>query len=171
MTRYHINRRNRTTRDRLVLTILLAAVAAMAVVAAVFMLKAAGPPLERFGPAPQFAFTDQNHRSFSREDLRGQVWLADFMFTRCQGICPILALRMKSFQDRFADRKGWRIVSFSVDPEHDRPDTLAAYAARQGADPERWVFLTGDKREIFGVITDGFRLAVEEGAGASAEPT
>jgi protein SCO1/2 len=142
----------------------------MSAIAAVFVLKASGPALDRLGPAPAFAFTDQRNRPFSDKELEGTVWLADFMFTTCQGICPILTERMKGFQDRFAGRAGWRIVSFSVDPAHDRPDTLAAYAASHGADPARWTFLTGDKQEIFRTITDGFHLVVEEGAATSPEP-
>ncbi len=165
------NRQEKSGRERMVWGILLAALIAVVAIAAVSVLKVSRSEIERFGPAPEFTFITQRSTPFSREDLDGQVWLADFMFTTCQGICPILTERMKGFQDRFAGRGGWKIVSFSVDPVHDRPDTLAAYAAQHGADPERWTFLTGDKQEIFRTITDGFHLAVEEGAGTSVEPT
>lgn len=165
------NRLEKSASERVVWGILLVALLAVVALAAASVLKSRHNEIERFGPAPEFTFITQRSTPFSREDLDGEVWLADFMFTTCQGICPILTERMKGFQDRFAGRDGWKIVSFSVDPVHDRPDTLAAYAARHGADPERWTFLTGDKQEVFRTITDGFHLVVEEGAGTSVEPT
>jgi protein SCO1/2 len=165
------NRLEKSLRERIVWGGLLVALLATVAIAAVSVLKARQNEIERLGPAPEFTFITQRSTPFSREDLDGQVWLADFMFTTCQGICPILTDRMKGFQERFADRDGWKIVSFSVDPAHDRPDTLAAYAAQHGADPARWTFLTGDKQDIFRTITDGFHLVVEEGAGTSVEPT
>ncbi len=163
-------RQGTSGRERLVWGILLAALLAVVAIAAVSIVKTQRTEIERFGPAPEFTFITQRSTPFSREDLDGEVWLADFMFTTCQGICPLLTERMKGFQDRFAGRAGWKIVSFSVDPAHDRPDTLAAYAAQHGADPARWTFLTGDKQEIFRTITDGFHLVVEEGAATSVEP-
>ena len=63
------------------------------------------------------------------------------------------------------------MVSFTVDPDTDTPGVLTAYAEKHGADLDRWTFLTGDKKEIFAIISEGFHLVVEEGAGDEAEPT
>jgi protein SCO1/2 len=128
------------------------------------------PALDRIGPVPPFAFIAQDGDSLESAELGGTVWMAGFMFTRCRGICPVLTAAMKSVQDRLADREGWALVSFSVDPVHDTPEVLREYARSHGADSRRWHFLTGDKAGIRDLSTKGFFLAVEDDAGTAAEP-
>jgi len=127
------------------------------------------PRYPDLGFAPAFTLADSRGDSLGVADLRGKVWAVDFMFTRCRGICPILARRMLSLQDALAEESGWALVSISVDPEHDRPDTLAAYADRIGAG-NNWHFLTGEKDYIFGVVEKGFLLPVKEQPGNEKEP-
>jgi protein SCO1/2 len=118
------------------------------------------PPV--FGPVPSFTLTERSGATVSSRDLLGRPWIADFIFTRCQGICPVLSNRMADLLRRL-ERAGLTdttAVSFSVDPEHDDPATLRAYAERFDADPERWLFLTGPMVEIERVVRDGFRLSI-----------
>ena len=114
---------------------------------------------------PDFTLTDQNGNPVSKDDLRGKIWIADFIFTRCQGPCPLMTARMLEMQRALIKAPEIKLVSVTVDPEHDTPEVLKAYAAANQADPERWKFLTGDKAVIEKLVTEGFmqHLAEENG--------
>jgi len=103
------------------------------------------PPI---GEIPTFRFTTQDGKVLSKEDLLGKVWVADFVFTRCTGPCPVMTSRMAELAKGVAKAKDVRLVSISVDPEHDTPAVLSEYAGRMLADPSKWIFLTGPKQEI-----------------------
>jgi protein SCO1/2 len=119
----------------------------------------AAPP--DLGTLPDFALTDQTGQPFGTRDLRGKVWVADFIFTSCAGSCPLLSQKMAEVAKR-ARQLGpeFRLVSLTVDPERDTPPVLAAYAARYGAKPHKWSFLTGDMATIQNAVTDGFKVGM-----------
>lgn len=121
------------------------------------------------GTVPAFTLTAGDGRTVSADALRGQVWIADFIFTRCPGQCPVLTANMAKLQTALpADAAGVvRLVSFSVDPAHDTPEALRAYAERFGADGARWTFLTGDREALYTLIRDGFHLAIDEEPGST----
>jgi protein SCO1/2 len=120
---------------------------------------------------PDFTLTDQEGRPFGAEALRGSVWVADFVFTRCPDVCPAITARMKALQDRLpAGDDPIRLVSISVDPEHDTPAVLTAYAARFGARPG-WVFLTGSRSDVSTLLRDGFKVAWADGGPPSSPIT
>jgi len=124
---------------------------------------------EDFGAVPDFALTERSGETVTRGDLAGSFWIADFIFTRCDGMCPLLSQKMAAL-DEILD-SGVKLVSFSVDPSYDTPEVLDRYAARvTGAgDPGRWLFLTGPSAELYSLIGEGFHLAVaEEGEGLIA---
>ena len=106
----------------------------------------------------------------SDQTLKGGIWAAAFMFTRCPTICPRITTRMRELQTAArAKNLPLRLVSISVDPEHDQPAVLKSYAAKYGADLTTWSFLTGDDAVIRKTATEGFKLALEGKADASAE--
>lgn len=144
--------------------------AAVAIVAASVLLgacrdtapRSATQTLEVLGSVPPFSLVAADGRPISERDLAGRVSVVNFVFTRCQGICPALSTHMKRVQTAL-ERRGARdvgLVSFSVDPLHDTPAVLQDYAARFGADPTRWRFVTGDRAALYALIQDGFHLAV-----------
>ena len=96
---------------------------------------------------PDFSLTDQDGQPARLTDLRGRVWIGAFIYTRCSDICPMMAKSLASLQTAIADRDV-RLVSFSVDPEHDTPAVLKAYAEKLGADGQRWRLVTGKRSEI-----------------------
>ncbi len=114
-----------------------------------------------YGKAPHFQLIDQSSNVFSSDSLTGKVWIANFIFTRCQGMCPLMSGQMMNLQD---DLKGTdvRFVSFSVDPDYDTPQVLSDYAKKYRADESRWVFLTGDKSKIWELVSGGFMLGVQD---------
>lgn len=120
------------------------------------------PPLPVYGSVPDFELTERSGRTVRLADLKGRIWIADFIFTSCAGPCPMLSQQMSGFQTPLARAPEIRLVSFSVDPERDTPAVLSEYAARYQADRERWLFLTGDRKTVYRLIREGFRLTVKE---------
>lgn len=119
-------------------------------------------PLPRLGAVPDFALVERSGRQVSLVELRGRVWVADFIYTTCTDTCPLQTARMAALQPPFAGEPDFRQVSISVDPTHDTPPVLAAYAARFQADAARWLFLTGTPPAVYALVRDGFRLEVED---------
>ncbi len=125
--------------------------------------------LDDYGEVPPFALTERSGRRVTREDLRGLVWVVDFIYTECTDTCPMQSLRLARLQREFAAATDLRLVSITVDPAHDTPKVLRRYAERYGAS-DRWWFLTGDKRQIYCLAQEGFRLSVTDPA-APSQPT
>lgn len=118
--------------------------------------------LQLFGEVPTFSLTERSGRQVSLIDLKGKVWIANFIYTNCPDTCPIQSAQMKELQVEFTSEKDLRLVSITVDPKRDTPKILTEYASRFGADSERWLFLTGDKEAIYGFAQEGFRLGAAE---------
>jgi protein SCO1 len=123
------------------------------------------PPAD-YGPAPAFTLTDQLGRTVSNSDMQGRVVLANFIFTSCTDICPLLSVQMQQIQERL-QAEGLlgtevQLLSFTVDPTVDTPEVLRAYAERHKADPDAWRFLTGTEPVVKSVIIDGFKLGIQE---------
>ena len=98
---------------------------------------------------PAFRLTDQLGRVVTEKDLEGRITVANFFFTRCKGICPRMSLNTAYLQEAFRNDPEILLLSHSVDPEADSVPVLNAYAATQGADPDRWRLLTGDRELIY----------------------
>lgn len=113
-------------------------------------------------PSPTFDLVDQTGRPFASSHLTGKVTLANFIFTTCTDICPLLTATMAQVRDelRQAQVLGDKvvIVSFSVDPVNDTPDALKAYGERFGATPAEWRFLTGSQQAIDELLIGGFKV-------------
>jgi protein SCO1/2 len=118
--------------------------------------------LKAFGAVPEFLLTERAGRWISLSDLTGNIWIVNFIYTNCPDTCPIQSAQMKQLQDDFTSEKELRLVSITVDPERDTPEVLTKYAARFGADPARWFFLTGEKEAIYKLAQGGFRLGAVE---------
>ncbi len=127
-------------------------------------------PLQDYGAVPQFTLTDQRGNATTLATFTGHVWLADLIFTHCASVCPLMTQKMFELQKVTAEQPDVKIVSFSVDPTHDQPDTLAQYAAMHRADPSRWTFLTGPVSTIYTVIKTGFHLPVDSVGGDQTTP-
>lgn len=123
-----------------------------------------------YGTVPDFALVERSGRRITRADLLGRVWVADFIYTECTETCPLQTASMARLQRDFADEPDLLLVSITVDPEHDTPEVLRAYAARFGAGEERWWFLTGPREAIYRLAIDGFRLGVRDLGTAAAPP-
>jgi protein SCO1/2 len=128
------------------------------------------PTLPILGALPSFGLTDERGQPFALHDLRGQVFAASFVFTRCQTICPVIVGKLAKVQDATRDLgPAFRLVSFSVDPEHDTPAVLADFARANRADARRWTFLTGEYDALQETVVRGFKTLMERGAEGKPE--
>lgn len=127
------------------------------------------PPV--LGELPAFTLVDTTGASFGSAELRGEPWIASFFFTRCPSICPVLMTRVATLQERFRDAgvTGIRLVSISVDPEHDTPARLREAEPRYGVDPARWKLLTGERAAVQTLLVDGFKVPGLEKLGSDGD--
>jgi protein SCO1/2 len=139
----------------LLVAVLIAVIAA----AAIQWLRRPEPP-PVLSQVPAFSLTNRDGRKVGLADFAGAPWVADFIFTRCPASCPIMTARMARLNRELPRNLGVRLVSFTVDPDHDTPQVLQEYAESFSA-PERWLFLTGGKEELFRLSKEGFKLGVE----------
>ncbi len=115
---------------------------------------------------PAFEFVDQSGAARGSQQLEGELWVANFIFTRCPNICPRFTAKMGSLQDKSAtELPALKLVSFTVDPEHDTPEVLLAYGQKHGADFTRWSFLRGERPELERVIKEGMLQPMDMGDG------
>lgn len=128
------------------------------------------PPPPVLGQVPDFTFTDENGEPFSLADLRGKVWVADFIFTSCGTVCNTLTSQMAEVQYHTRNMLGYaELVSFSVDPARDTPAVLREFATRYNARAGTWHFLTGPVELIEQTVVDGFKIAMQREATESPD--
>lgn len=125
--------------------------------------------IHSYGRVPAFQLTNQEGRPFGSAQLAGKIWIADFIFTSCQGPCPVISSRVSELQKPLRDTDV-HLVSFTVDPEKDTPEVLRSYADKLKAQPGRWDFLTGAKDKIYDLSRNGFKLGVAEGTEDARNP-
>jgi protein SCO1/2 len=117
-----------------------------------------------------FSLIERGGETVQRDDLHGKIWVAAFIFTRCAGPCSQVSGAMAHLQHDLAGTKGIKLVSFTVDPEYDRPEVLRIYAERFKADPRNWLFLTGNRDEIHKLAVESFHLGVVKNEGPDVKP-
>lgn len=117
---------------------------------------------------PPFSLVERTGDAVTLDSMRGKIWIAAFIFTQCQGPCPTITSQMYLLQQRIMSdpalgaRDDIRLVSLSVDPENDTPAALTEYARIAHARPDRWLFLTGTRGDMWSLISNGFKLPVGE---------
>jgi len=153
----------------LFLAVLLALSTAMTVILARSWIAAEEVSLPpEIASLPAFELTNRDGSTVSREDLLGELWVADFIFTRCGGICPRMTERMMRLESEVGGVP-LRRVSITVDPAWDTPEVLAGYAESFSIRDDRWLFLTGPRDELYELIVEGFKLAVEDSPPPEAQ--
>ncbi|HME90650.1 MAG TPA: SCO family protein [Myxococcaceae bacterium] len=106
-----------------------------------------------------FQLTDQNGQPFGTQQLRGRVWVANAIFTRCPTVCPASTQYMAQVQHRGRGLgEYFHLVSFTVDPEHDTPQKLLDYAKQHKVSPRMWSFVTGSRGELTRILNDGLKI-------------
>ena len=122
-------------------------------------------PLEVLGTVPHFLLTAQDGQPFDSKWLDGHIWVADFIYTTCDGPCPMMSSQMRRIQDQTAaEMPDVRFVSITVDPVHDTPPVLLEYAKHFVPDFNRWRFLTGEQSALSDLALKGFKLNAVDGS-------
>ena len=125
-------------------------------------LGAANRPLPVIGQILDFNLTNQDNRPVTLASLRGQVWIADIIFTRCPGPCTKMSREMAKLQAALPAGEPVRLVTLTSDPDYDTTAKLKEYAGKFGTDANRWWFLTGKKAEIRSLAVNDFKFVVVE---------
>jgi len=149
-------------------TIVLAAIALTIAIALAFIAyplyqaKHHKPTLGDYGTVPAFSLTDQGGGPITQSALRGHVTIVNFIFTRCDTVCPVSSMKMRRIQEETSDQPALHLLSFSVDPVYDTPPRLTAYAQRFDADPSRWRFVTGEHEPMRKVVEDAMMISMDQ---------
>lgn len=122
--------------------------------------------LVTIGKVPNFEFTNQNNEQISNSFYDDKVWVVEFFFTTCPTICPKMNANMVKIQNEYYANQDFGIASFSINPKHDTPEILKAYAEVHGATLKNWQFLTGEQEVIYELANAGFTLFAGENSEA-----
>lgn len=112
-----------------------------------------------------FELIDQDGKTFTQAQLTGKYYVSDFFFTTCPNICKDMSAQLVRVQKATKENDEFMIVSHTVQPEVDSAETLKAYAELYEADPNKWVFLTGDKKMIYDLARKSYFAATTDGDG------
>jgi protein SCO1/2 len=123
----------------------------------------AGQQLQVYGRVPNATLIERTGRQVSLGDLKGTIWVADFIFTRCAGTCQIMTTKMGDLQKSLRKAGNVKLVSITVDPDYDTPEKLTSFADLYQADGDRWLFLTGGETQIQKLAVESFKLPLMEG--------
>jgi protein SCO1/2 len=118
--------------------------------------------IQKYHAISDFAFTNQNGKTITQKDYEGKIYVADFFFTTCGSICPIMTTNMVDVQKAFLNNPKVMLLSHTVFPEIDSVSVLKAYAVKKGVDDRKWNLVTGDKKEIYALARKSY-LAVKLG--------
>ena len=128
-----------------------------------FVMKAVVPGFGQTGlpvlsTVHPFIFTDQEGRPVSERSMEGKVFIAEYFFTTCKGMCPIMNANIKKVYLDLAGEPDFRILSHTVDPATDSVPRMKRYADSLGADPSRWLFVTGRKDSLYRMARNSYLL-------------
>lgn len=125
------------------------------------------PPV--LGRVADFQLTNQFGEPVTLTNLLGKVWIADIVFTRCAGPCPVMTRQMSELQPLLEQHWNLMLVTLTTDPLNDTPTVMKAYGEKFGARSPRWLFLSGDKTEVARLAVSGLKLTAVETAEAERQ--
>ena len=114
--------------------------------------------LKVLGEVTPFSLTERSGNSVTLDNLKGKVWVANFIFSSCKTQCPLILMEAQKISKALLFKENFRMVSVTIDPINDTPERLKTYADEWKADPFKWLFLTGSLSEIKNLMTFGLKL-------------
>lgn len=115
---------------------------------------------------PAFSFVNQDNRTITKKDFENKIYVADFFFTSCPSICPVMHRNMLDVYDRFKNNENVKIASHTIDYKYDTPEKLKEYATKLGVDGTQWEFLRGTRDSVYTLAEKSYLVAVNEDANA-----
>lgn len=129
--------------------------------------------LPAYGPAGHkvrdFQLIDQEGKPVTQSRLQGKIYITDFFFTTCRSICPVMSTQMQRVYEKYKSNPEVMFLSHTVDPEQDSVAALAAFAKKHGASAERWLFVTGKKKDLYNLARKSYFLDASEGNGGTED--
>ena len=120
---------------------------------------------KKYHKIADFSFTNQNNKIITQENYKNKIYVADFFFTTCQSICPIMTDHMAQIQEQLKNDEDILLLSHSVTPEIDTPDQLKRYASKKGVNDDKWNLVTGNKKEIYAMARKSYLAVRDNGDG------
>lgn len=117
-------------------------------------------------PIPSFKMQNQMGKEMTEQDFMGKIYVADFFFSTCPGVCKVMAKEMKSVQNQTKEMQDVQLISFSVDPETDSVARLKEYGEIVGAIPEKWYLMTGKYENVFDLAQKKYHISALKDAKA-----
>ena len=114
--------------------------------------------LAPIGRVLPFAFTNQDGKKVTEQDVAGKVFVAEYFFTTCKSICPIMNTNMKTVYERFKNEKDFLILAHTCDPGTDSLERLKKYADSLNVDTDKWIFLTGTKDSLYRQARHSYKI-------------
>lgn len=121
--------------------------------------------VKKYHTIAPFSMTNQNGKTITEKDYENVIYVADFFFTTCPSICPIMAKNMYTLQEKLVDLPQIKLLSFSVTPQIDSVAQLKRYALKNKVDDSRWNLVTGSKKEIYTLARKSFLVVKDDGDG------
>jgi protein SCO1/2 len=118
-----------------------------------------------FHTIQSFSFTNQDGKTVTEKDFDNSIYVTDFFFTTCHSICPIMSTQMERVAEAYKTNNQVKILSHTVDPEIDTVEQLKAYAIKHNANSKQWMFVTGEKKQLYDIARTGYLLDAQEGNG------
>ncbi len=115
-----------------------------------------------YATIPPFSFVDQERKTITEQNLNGKIYVADFFFTSCPSICPVMQRNMLTIFKAYEGKPDFKLVSFTIDPRHDTIPVLKTYAEKLGAKADQWYFLLGKKEEVYQLAEKNYLVSVSE---------
>ncbi len=123
--------------------------------------------VKKYHTIAPFSMTNQNGQTITEKDYENSIYVADFFFTTCPSICPIMTKNMYALQEKLADLPQVKLLSFSVRPQIDSVAQLKSYALKNKVDDTRWNLVTGSKKEIYNLARKSYLVVKDDGDGGS----
>lgn len=118
-----------------------------------------GEPGQKVEP---FSFINQDGKTITEKEVAGKVYVVEYFFTTCKGICPKMNENMNLVYRAYKGNKDFMILSHSVDPVHDTVAAMKVYSQRFEADPNQWMFLTGDKKKLYEMARYSYLISAQD---------
>lgn len=116
---------------------------------------------------PNFKFLNQDSIEVTQDAFNNKIYVADFFFTSCTTICPVMHRNMRTIYDKYKGNPEVMFLSHTIDFKYDKPSVLKKYAKKLGVDVPQWQFLYGDKKEVYGLAEKDYLVAVQEDSAAT----
>lgn len=121
--------------------------------------------VKKYHKIAPFSFENQNGKTITQDDYEGKIYIADFFFTTCPTICPVMSRNMKKISQEFLGKKNLTMLSFSIDAIHDSIPVLNKYASKLNVENENWHFMVCEKKKTF-ELAKGFMISAAEDKNA-----